>query len=89
MARLAERIKLWRESLPEDQQPLIAAILSNGAAIDVHQVAAEGHNGIMVEGTLDGQPCMVVAHQSNLQLLCYIAKVQDEKDRRVIGFASD
>ena len=47
----------------------------------------DGHNGIIVEGTLNDSPCMVLAHQGTLQLLCYVEKMQEpEKDKIVIGF---
>jgi hypothetical protein len=86
IARLEERVKLWQQSLSSNTQPAIVAILANGLEIRVTSLSQEGHNGIAIEGLITGKQCMVVAHQAGLQLLCYIEEVQDEKQRRSIGF---
>jgi hypothetical protein len=90
---LAARIKEWRKAIPKDAEAVIWAILANGMVIDVHRLVAQGHHGIVVEGTLlspddspDASPCMVVAHQANLQLLCYVRQVPEPREPRVIGF---
>lgn len=87
--RLAERVRLWKEKLPADVQPSIIALLTNGVAIQVATMWQEGHNGIGIEGTLNGEPCMVITHQASLQLLCYAEQIKEEKQRRSIGFFTD
>ena len=50
------------------------------------ELEAAGFHGIRIEGRIDGNPCMVLAHQATVQLLCYIEKVEKEEHRRSIGF---
>ena len=83
--RLAHRVQKWRERLPEDEQPVILALRSNGSAIEVRSVGEDGHSSVVVEGLLDGAPCMFISHQASLQILCYTQKVEPE-ERRKIGF---
>jgi hypothetical protein len=90
---LAARIKEWRKAIPKDAEPVILAILANGTVVDAHRVSPQGHHGILIEGTLfspgnasGGSPCMVVAHQANLQLLCYVRQVLEAREPRPIGF---
>ena len=83
--RLAFRVQKWRERLGEDEQPVILAVLSNGNTIEVRSVGEDGHSSVVVEGVLDGAPCMFVSHQASFQILCYTQKVEPEK-RRKIGF---
>ena len=83
--RLANRVQKWRERLPEDRQPIILALLPNGNAVEVWSVGEDGHSSVVVEGLLEGSPCMFVSHQASFQLLCYTQQVSPEK-RRKIGF---
>jgi hypothetical protein len=87
--RLANTIAQWREQVPSDSQPAILAILHGGIQINVSLLAVESFHGIRIEGTIGGDPCMLLAHQSSVQLLCYIAKVEKEEFRRKIGFIID
>lgn len=84
--RLAERVQRWREKLPEDQQPIMLAMLSNGNAVEVWSVGEDGHSSVVVEGTLDGAPCMFISHQASFQILCYTQKLTEPQERRKIGF---
>lgn len=86
MRRLADSIVQWRHQLPSDQQPAILAILNGGIQINVERLAEESFQGIRIEGKIAGNPCMVLAHQATVQLLCYIEKVEQEEQRRSIGF---
>lgn len=52
----------------------------------MERLAEESFHGIRIEGKIDGNPCMVMAHQATVQLLCYIEKVEKEESRRSIGF---
>lgn len=87
--KLADSIIEWRKALPQDQQPVICAILSNGQSINVSCLSEESFHGVKIEGTFNGMPCMVLIHQASLQLFCYVEKIEKEKDRRKIGFILD
>lgn len=89
MKRLADTISSWRTQAPKDVQPAILAILNGGIQINVTLLAEESFHGIRIEGTLNGSPCMLLSHQSSVQLLCYLAKVETEEKRRTIGFIID
>ncbi len=89
LSRLAQTIMEWREALPEDAQPVITAIASGGVQIIVERLAQESFHGVRVEGLMNGSPCMLLAHQANLELLCFIEKVQEAEFRRKIGFIID
>ena len=84
--RLAHRITKWREGLPEDQEPAIIALLANGDAVDVHTLGEDGHSSVVVEGMLNGMPCMFISHQSSFQVVCYTRKIKQETPSRKIGF---
>ncbi len=86
---LANTIRLWRQNTPADAQPAISAILSGGLQIQVSRLAQESFHGIRIEGTAGGNPCMVLTHQSNVQLLCYIEKIAEEAPEKKIGFIID
>ena len=89
MRRLADTVIQWREQLPKDQQPAILAVLNGGIQINVLRLAQESFHGIRIEGTINGSPCMLLSHQSSVQLLCYVEKVEKEEFRRRIGFIID
>ena len=89
MRRLVNTIIQWRRELPNDQQPAILAILHGGIQINVELLAQESFNGIRIRGAIGGSPCMVLAHQATVQLLCYVEKVEREEQRRQIGFIVD
>ena len=85
--RLAITINMWRGQVPKDAQPVILAILANGTPVRVSRLVQEGHNGIIVDGKVGDSPCLVLAHQATLQLLCYVEQMQKpEKERAPIGF---
>jgi len=90
LQRLADSIAQWRSQLPEDVQPAILAILHGGIQIEVELLAQESFHGIRIEGKLQGSPCVVLTHQSTVQLLCYVQPVNPpEQPRRPIGFVID
>ena len=84
--RLAVRVTKWREGLPEDEEPAIFALMSNGDAVAVNSLGEDGHSSVVVEGTLQGATCMFISHQSSFQVLCYTRKIENEAPRRKIGF---
>jgi hypothetical protein len=84
--RLAFRIGKWREDLPDEEEPAIFALLSNGDAVEVYTIGEDGHSSVVVEGNLNGSSCMFISHQSSFQVVCYTRKIEDEKPARMIGF---
>ena len=87
LKRLAGTIKKWRMTIPKDAQPVVIAILSNGSAVRASRLIQEGHHGVRVEGVIGDSPCMVLAHQNTIQLLCYVEHMENpEKERSTIGF---
>lgn len=90
LQRLADSITQWRNQLPENVQPAILAVLHGGIQIEVERLAQESFHGIRIEGRLQGSPCVVLSHQSTVQLLCFVQPVQPpERPRRPIGFVID
>ena len=89
LQRLSETVSEWRQQLNQDVQPAILAILNGGIQIEVERMAQESFHGIRIEGLLNGNPCMLLSHQSSVQLLCYVQKVKKEQFRRKIGFIID
>lgn len=86
---LARTIKKWRQHMPKDAEPTIVAMLNGGLQIQVARLVQESFHGIRIEGTASGNPCMVLAHQNNVELLCYVQKVAEEEPDRRIGFIID
>jgi len=90
LRRLADSITQWRSALPEDVQPAIIAILHGGIQIDVERLAQDSFHGIRIEGRTQGSPCVVLAHQATVQLLCFVQAIQPpERPSRPIGFVID
>lgn len=86
---LARTIKKWRQHMPKDAEPTIVAMLNGGLQIQVSRLVQESFHGIRIEGVASGNPCMVLAHQNNVELLCYVQKVKEEEPERRIGFVVD
>lgn len=87
MERLATSISEWRKQLPEGLQPAVIAILHGGIQIEVTSLAQESFHGIRVEGKINGEVCLILAHQSTIQLLCYAQSINPpETPSRKIGF---
>ena len=89
LQRLSQTVMDWRKELDDDVQPAIIAIMNGGIQIDVERMAQESFHGIRIEGLLNGNPCMLLSHQSSVQLLCFVQKVEKKKPRRKIGFIID
>ena len=90
LRRLADSVRQWRATLPEDLQPGVLALLNGGVQIEVETLAQESFHGIRIEGRIQGQRCVVLAHQATIQLLCIAQPVQPpEQPRRSIGFIID
>ena len=89
LQRLSQTVMDWRKELDEDVQPAILAIMNGGIQIDVERMAQESFHGIRIEGLLNGNPCMLLSHQSSVQLLCFVQKIEKKKPRRKIGFIID
>ena len=89
LQRLSQTMTDWRKELGDDVQPAILAILNGGLQVDVERMAQESFHGIRIEGLLNGNPCMLLSHQSSVQLLCFVQKIEKAKPRRKIGFIID
>ena len=89
LQRLSQTMMDWRKELNDDVQPAILAILNGGLQVEVERMAQESFHGIRIEGLLNGNPCMLLSHQSSVQLLCFVQKIEKEKPRRKIGFIID
>ena len=83
---LSIQVEQWKKKLPEDTQPVLTAFLSNGTAVVVENIFRAGHNGIAIEGWINNQRCMLMVHQTSLQIICSAEKVKDGSQRRAIGF---
>ena len=86
------RYKAWLKKLPKDAQPVIVALLPSGTALRVSHMRAEGHHGICITGFVgnkSGTECLLLVNQHQLQLLCYIEKLEEPEERRPIGFHGD
>lgn len=86
---MAQTVTEWRKQVTEDTQPVVLAILQSGVQINVSLLAADSFHALRIEGTIDGSPCMLLTHQASVQLLCFVAKVEQESQRRRIGFIID
>ena len=87
LRRLAKAVAKWRAQLPADVQPAILAILHGGIQLSVESLSQESFHGIRIEGRLEGSPCVVLAHQATVQLLCFVEPIAPpEHPRRPIGF---
>jgi hypothetical protein len=83
--RLERTLKEWRAKLPANAQPLIEAIVPGGWVV-VCEFVEQGHNGIAIRGKAGDRDCLLLVHQANLQLLCTIDKLDEQKPRTTIGF---
>lgn len=88
--RLKERYRLWSEQLPENVQPAIYALLTNGVLLKASSFEEEGHNGIAIYGEISGTSgnCLVITHQAGLQIFCMVEEVAQKNERRTIGFVT-
>ena len=90
MKSLADEARAWRDKLPSRYRPAILAVLHGGLQIHVHSLSQVSFDGIRIEGTMDGSPCSLLAHQSTVQMLCYAEEVpppeEEAPPKRPIGF---
>jgi hypothetical protein len=86
MEALSKEALRWKKQLPENYKPAILALLYGGLQINVHILSQVSFHGIQIEGTLNGAPCSLLAHQSTVQMLCYGEEITEETLSRPIGF---
>lgn len=88
--RLAARYAQWVKELAENVQPVMYAILANGAVIRVVSLSREGHNGVAIEGLLEDAnvSCLIITHQASLQIFCAAEVIANQSERRTIWFHS-
>lgn len=79
----------WKNNLPEGHRPAIMAFLHGGIQINVKALSQVSFHGIKVEGTLNGVPCSLLAHQSTIQLLCFAEVEKADNPSNPIGFIWD
>ena len=89
MQALADDAFRWKEKLTQEFRPAILAVLYGGIQIYVQTLSQVSFHGIRIEGTMNGAPCSLLAHQSTVQLLCYAEKVDAEEPKNPIGFVWD
>lgn len=89
MEALANEALSWKSQLPENYRPAILAFLYGGIQIHVNSLSKVSFHGIRIEGTLNGSPCSLLAHQSTVQMLCYGEEQTEEKKSNPIGFIWD
>lgn len=86
LSSLAMEVKAWRQSLPPNYQPAVIAVLHGGVQVNVMRLAQVSFDGIRIEGTIEGNPCTLFAHQSTVQMICYAMEIREEEPRNPIGF---
>lgn len=86
MEALSKEALRWKKQLPENYKPAILALLYGGLQINVHSLSQVSFHGIQIEGTLNGAPCSLLAHQSTVQMLCYGEEITEDTPNRPIGF---
>ena len=83
---IAEEAMMWKQQLPKNFKPAILAVINGGTQINVTGLAQVSFHGIRIEGTLNGAPCSLLAHQSTVQILCFGQELVEKEERRPIGF---
>lgn len=86
MQALAESALEWKSNLPEGYTPSVLAVLYGGIQIHVNTMSQVSFNGIRIEGTMEGNPCLMLAHRSTVQVLCFGQKIMPDKPANPIGF---
>jgi hypothetical protein len=86
---VVETIREWKKLQPDTCQPAVMALLHGGVQIEVSRLTNVSFHGLRIEGSLGDRPCVVLAHQATVQLLCYPAEPVLEQPRRRIGFVMD
>ena len=86
MKAIADEAMEWKQRVPKGYRPAIFAIMYGGIQISVQTLSQVSFHGIRIEGTLNGAPCSLLAHQSTLQMLCYAEAVKPNEHHNPIGF---
>lgn len=82
-------IRQWKVSLPAGCTPAVMAVLTSGVQIEVTRLANVSFHGVQIEGLIGKAPCVMLAHQATVQVLCYVQDDKPESPRRRIGFVID
>jgi hypothetical protein len=80
-----EQMRL-EHNLPADSGIFATAVLANGQAIQIISAYAREHDIIVIHGLCEGQSCVVVTHQSSLQCILSVEKLEPERKRMKLGF---
>lgn len=86
MKALADAALSWKEQISNEYQPAVLAVMYGGIQIQVSSMAQVSFHGIRIQGTMNGSPCTMLAHQSTVQVLCYTEKLENDTPKNPIGF---
>src|SRR5437870_3503270 len=78
------RMKSLKEEAPEGTQLVVTMLTPNGQVMEVNGLRDEGYNLFSVDGYVDGERCVVVAHVFTLSFSCSFKSTKGES--RVHGF---
>ncbi len=86
--RLEARLTEMQKYLSEDERLEVLAFLPSGKAIDVDVVSYEDPSMITLQGQEQDtrKECSLLVHQSSLQLLVSVEKLQPDQPRKVVSF---
>src|SRR4051812_19798164 len=83
--RIAIEIQQWLRGMAlsgasNGKRWVLSATLSNGHTVIVHRMGVQGHSMFKLEGEIDGQACLLLAHHHSVQVLAYYVprKPQEE-----------
>lgn len=81
---LSAYYKKWSETVSDELQIAVYALMQDGSIISINSLAWEGFNGVIIQGKINGVDCIFLTHQSSLQFLCVAEPVTEPK--RIVGF---
>lgn len=76
----------WKEALPPGIRPGIIAVLNGGLTMEVSSLTRVSFHGIQVQGILNGNPTVLLAHQATIQILCVAYTPDENTPCNPIGF---
>ena len=88
--RLKSRLAEMQEELKHDEQLEVVAFLPSGAAVRVDSVGYQNPALPILKGQdqATGKDCVILFHQSSMQILVSIKKVPPGETQRMIHFHS-
>jgi hypothetical protein len=94
LSRMALEINRWMRAQIASGRPKemhhwrIMAAIPDGSVVVIETIRASGHSTVKIAGqTLDGAPCLLLAHQSSVQLFVkFVANEQRQPEAKEMGF---